>query len=611
MIQVTLDGDKLRASFPYSQETVAAVKLIAGYTWDKEARTWWWRPAPGVLDALRRLDPSLTLSTEAAAWAERYAPQTERRGALDMTPVDVPADFAWYAKTPGRPHQRALSAWRRGHGRDGRVHKRCGIEAGLGTGKTLMIIEEVHKLKRAQPGAKVLVLAPNACLRKVWEDQILGHSSVDFSICILDGPIARRKETLLNGFDDYDIFVHNHESLGDMGLALAAMSWTLIVLDEHSKFRNHLSVRAKVLLGQGKYKAHPLRAPYLIALSGTPVIKRATDFYVTYRWLGAPTGNIASFREQHCIMGGYQGKQEVGIKPNSGLFEMVDQWRFCIPKNAVLNIPRSFQTREVILPDWQRKIYERARVECRVTLAGMARSRNGETVNADGLEENLTNHLTVLLRLQEVNAGIESVGEAYTWHPNNAKTTYLIEELLPEILDGDPAGKVIIWGWFKPEIRHLAEAIAAIKSGDGKHPYKPVTFYGDMAQRARDAAIDEFRRADGANVFVGQAAAAGLGLNLPEARTMVWYTRSFNSEAYMQALDRNSRLDTGHKDLVVVILEARDTVDLAVTAVLTRNAILAAQVSSVDPSTILDVSRIPSDIGITYNVLGEPAERRA
>jgi SNF2 family DNA or RNA helicase len=593
MIQVTLADDKLIASFPYDRDTVAAVKVIPGRNWDDDAKAWWWRPTPGTITALRRIDPQLSLSPEAEAWAARYDPPTEKRDPLAMTPVDVPEDFAWLAKTPGRPHQRAASAWRRGHGRDKRRHPRCGLEAGLGTGKTLMVIEEIHKLRAAQPEAKVLILAPNSTLRKVWEDQIRDHSSIDLSVCILDGPIVNRKATLATAFSEYDIFVHNHESLGDMGLTLAALPWTLIVLDEHSKFRNHLSVRAKVLLGQGKFKAHPLRAPYQIALSGTPVVKRATDFYVTYKWLGAPTGNIATFREQHCIMGGYQGRQEQGIKPNSGLYEMIDQWRFCIPKGAVLNIPRVISTREVELPPWQRKIYERVREECKVTIAGMARNRAGEAVEIEEVEENLTNHLTVLLRLQEVNAGIESVGEAYNWHARNAKTTYLIEELLPEILDADPQGKVIVWCWFKAEIRHLAEAIRAAG-------YNPVTYYGEMGQKGKDAAVDEFRRADGANVFVGQAAAAGLGLNLPEARTMVWYTRSFNSEAYMQALDRNYRLDTAFSDLVVIVLEAKDTVDQAVTAVLTRNAILASQVSSVDPSSILDVSRMPQGLGLVY-----------
>lgn len=594
MIAVTLDGDKLRASFPYNPQVVAAVKGITGRTWDGDTKTWWWRPTPGVVESLRRLGASL--SPEADAWVSRYAPATAKRDAHAMTPVDVPEDYPWFAATQGYAHQRAASAWRRGLGEDRRRHQSCAFEMGLGTGKTLTVIEEIHKLKRVNADARILILAPNACLRKVWRDQIAQHSSIPLDVCVLDGPMVKRRQTLDAGFLDYDVFVHNHESLGDMGLALAAKPWTLIVLDEHSKFRNHLSIRSKLLLGQGKFKGHALQAPYKIALSGTPLIKKATDVYTTYKWLGCPTGNIASFRDQHCIMGGYQGKQEQGIKPNSGLHELLDQHRFVIPKDAVLSIPRSFQTREVILPDWQRAIYERVQDECKVTIEGMARTRDGEATEVEKAEANLTNHLTVLLRLQEVNAGIESTGDVYNWHPKNAKTTYLVEELLPEILDGDPEGKVIVWCWFKAEIRHLAEAVRAAG-------YRPVMYYGDMGTKAKDEAVDEFRRAGGADVFVGQAAAAGLGLNLPEARTTVYYSRSFNTEAYIQSMDRNYRIDTTHTDLAVVILEARDTVDHAVTAVLTRNAILAGSVTSVDPKAILDVSRMPSDAALVAEVL--------
>jgi SWI/SNF-related matrix-associated actin-dependent regulator of chromatin subfamily A-like protein 1 len=591
-------GDRVEARFPYSPDLVAAVKTIPGRRWDPDVKCWYWQPAQvDALEVLRRLGAALT--PDAEAWLSRYAPTTDRRDAHVMTEVDVPPDYPWLAKTRGRPHQVAASAWRRGYGKDQRKHRRGAYEMGLGTGKTLTAIEEIHKLKAALPNARVLILCPNAVMRLVWYAQIHQHSSIPLQVRVLDGPMAQRRIALEREWGTFDVWVHNHESLSEMGLALAGKRWDMIVLDEHSKFRSHLSARSKCLLGQGRFKNHPLTGPYQLALSGTPLIKKATDVYTTYKWLGAPTGTIAQFRQRHCIMGGYEDYDEVGIKPNSGLHEMLDAHRFVIPKDAVLKLPRSFTTHEVQLPDWQREIYERVRVECKVAIeAAGARGRDGEELpHEEGkLEANLTNHLTILLRLQEVNAGIESVGDAYHWHARNAKTRYLIDELLPDLFAEDPDGKVILWCWFRHEIRHLAETLAAAG-------YRPVTFYGAMKTSERDAAVERFRHGD-ANVFIGQAAAAGLGLNLPEARTMVYVSRSFDTEAYLQSLDRNHRLDTGHTDLRVVILEAADTVDQAVTGILTRNATLAGSVTSIDPARVLDLSRLPSTSALVSQAIG-------
>lgn len=494
-----------------------------------------------------------------------------------MTPVRMPDTFTWLSPTKPYDHQIAAGAWRRGRGMDGRLHESCAFEMGLGTGKTLCVVEEILKLRAKQGEIRVLILAPNAILRTVWEAQLRQHGNI--KPVLLDGPMAERR-IYLRAFP-MGVFVHNHESLPAMHDALASMLWDMVVIDEHSKYRNYKSQRSKALLGQGSFKkVGKMRARYKIVLSGTPVIKRPTDLYAIYKWIGAPFLNITSFKNAFVVMGGYGGYEELGVKAYAlpRLVAILDQHRFVVPKEAVLNIPRTPMRREVLLPDWQRAIYKRVQNE----LATKYRNPNGVVEMSQ-----IFNRLTELLRLAQVTAGIEAIStDKYTWRDDHAKALELFgkskneldeDSLLGSILAED--GNVILWCWYRAELIEYARMLR-------ERGVTSVTYSGQTKPHEKvknEADFNEGR----AQVFIGQIAAAGLGLNLPTARTMVYVTRSYDTEGFIQSLDRNSRMTTKHKSLQVVYVEAKQTVDQHIRKTLEQDASLGAKLSSIDLASIL------------------------
>lgn len=494
----------------------------------------------------------------------------------------MPNSFPWLAKSQPYPHQIAAGAWRRGRGLDRKLHPQCVFEMGLGTGKTLVTIEEILKLRDKQGSVRVLVLAPNAILRTVWQAQLREHSGGSLKVCVLDGTMAERR-VLLRTFEA-DVFVHNHESIPAMHDALRRDDWDMVVIDEHSKFRTPGSARCKALNGVPPFKGS-IRGKYKIALSGTPVIKRPSDLYTIYRWIGAPFNSDTSFRTQFSIMGGYGGHTELGARESAIplLNHILDQHRFVVPKTKVLNIPRKPMTREVDLTYEQRLLYQKVQSQLKTEFL--------DPDSGDIEIAQVQNPLTELMRLAQVTAGFEAISkEKWTWLEDNAKAVELLgkskkelddDSLLGEILAED--GNCIVWCWYRPELKEYQRMLTA-------RGVSSVTYVGGMKPQERVRAEADFNEGR-AQVFLGQISAAGLGLNLPTARTMVYVTMSFDTEGVLQSLDRNSRMTTKHKELQVVYLEARNSVDQKIRRVVSDNIALSQQLSSLDVAEILEVKR--------------------
>jgi len=90
----------------------------------------------------------------------------------------------------------------------------------------------------------------------------------------------------------------------------------------------------------------------------------------------------------------------------------------------------------------------------------------------------------------------------------------------------------------------------------------------------RDREIHRFQYDDDCRVFVGQIAAAGLGITLTAASTMVFYSLDYNMSNYEQAKARIHR--AGQKENChYIYLIARGTVDRKVLRALRNKVDLA------------------------------------
>lgn len=552
---------ELRHDSPLPVEVADALKAIPGRRSAPGGYSWgWWSEVADRIAALGafQIDEAIgSVRSLASSARERH----------QMTYTTSPPDWlTWKAATTPYPHQWAFKWWRRGGGLDRQLHPKCLLEAGLGTGKTLTGIDEALEVVRHKPRAQILVLARHSNLQTVWGEQIPQHAKGLIDWCILDGTRKERAELLERiGRGAPTIWVHSHEDLPAMGELLASLDWDMILVDESSRFRTAGAGRVARLTGA--YGRRTLDADVKIAMTGMPVIKQATNLYPTLRWLGAPTGTKAEFQERWVVVDGYG--RELALKDPEGLNGLIDTVRFSIPKQSVLSVPRTFHYERVPLTTKQRATYKRIQKELKTRFV----SPEGEIAEAE-----IETHLSELLRLAQVTAGIEAIdAERWNWDERNAKTRHLLEVILPELTNE----KIIVWGVFRPEVESLRRLIA--KTGR-----QAVSFYGSGATRdpENQRSYDLWKEGK-ADVFVSTLAKGSHGLNLPEASTMIFHSRDFNTENWVQGLDRNYRLTTTHANLHVVVLEAEGTIDQKVTKVLGDDIRKASQLTSADVRDML------------------------
>jgi SWI/SNF-related matrix-associated actin-dependent regulator 1 of chromatin subfamily A len=101
--------------------------------------------------------------------------------------------------------------------------------------------------------------------------------------------------------------------------------------------------------------------------------------------------------------------------------------------------------------------------------------------------------------------------------------------------------KVVVFAYHK-------DVIEGLKNGLESH--SPVTISGDTASSKRQEVVDRFQTDPKTRVFIGQITAAGTGITLTAASTVVFVETSWVPGEIAQAEDRCHRI--GQKDSVLV-----------------------------------------------------------
>lgn len=120
-----------------------------------------------------------------------------------------------------------------------------------------------------------------------------------------------------------------------------------------------------------------------------------------------------------------------------------------------------------------------------------------------------------------------------------AKVPKVIEHSIELLEDG--VRKLVIFG-------HHKEVISRIV--DGLKAYNPVVLVGDTSMDDRQAAVDAFQTDPNVRVFVGSIRAAGVGLTLTAASTMVYAELDWTPGIVSQSEDRCVRI--GQKEMVLI-----------------------------------------------------------
>jgi len=180
----------------------------------------------------------------------------------------------------------------------------------------------------------------------------------------------------------------------------------------------------------------------------------------------------------------------------------------------------------------------------------------------EGADVSAVNVLTKLLRLSQVTGGHLTDDEGDTSAVSTAKL-----DALSDILDTAMAEekKIVVMARFVPELNDIQALLE--KKGIG---YAVVR--GGI--KNRDEEIRRFQEDSDCRVFIGQIAAAGLGITLTAASTMVFYSLDYSMSNFEQAKARIHRVSQTENCLYIYLV-AKGTVDAKVLRALRHKADLA------------------------------------
>ena len=460
-----------------------------------------------------------------------------------VTVLKQPHDLPLVAAPEGlladmRPYQQQGLSWLQRL----RQHRLGGVLADdMGLGKTLQTI--AHLLLEKQAGrlsAPALIVAPTSLVGN-WRSE-LERFAPALSALVLHG---QHRHSAFAQLADHDVVITTYPLLLRDEDTLKAQPWSIVVLDEAQAIKNAKTRLATIVL--------ELRAQQRLCLTGTPMENHLGEIWSLFHflmpgYLGHETRFKQLFRtpiEKH------GDTQRLAL-----LRSRLQPFMLRRTKAAVATeLPPKIETIEHIeLEPAQANLYEVIRV------ATEARVR--EALQSKGLARSHIAVLDALLKLRQVCCDPQLVPlEAAKKVKASAKMDWLMENLPAMIEEGR---RVLVFSQFTSMLTLIEKELAKTS----------LTWTKLTGQsQKREAIVARFTSGE-VPLFLISLKAGGVGLNLPQADTVIHVDPWWNPAAEDQATDRAHRM--GQQSTVFVYkLVAQGTLEERIVAMQERKAALA------------------------------------
>lgn len=394
----------------------------------------------------------------------------------------------------------------------------------MGTGKTQIDLDETVELLMNDHIQGEVVVCPNS-LKGNWIAEV---KKCEIPITTYMWPQVPPIAKLIKPF----LIAINYEAVGtgraEEYIEKLAKSFPIkLTLDEAIKIKNPKSKVGQACQRLGKISA------YRRLLSGAPMTQGPHDMWAQLHMLNAiGTWGYTPFKHHFCQMGGFMGKQVVGVKPENAqaLTDLINKCGFRALKKDWTDLPEKlYTTRMVPLNKEQQGVYLELEEELFTII-------QDEEVSADMV-------ITKMLKLQQVSSGFLITDDKNTHRltERSPKVDEIFE--IMEQLDG----KLIVQAVYRESIKILIEAFE-------KH--NPAWIRGQMKPEEIEAQKAKFNTDDSCRIIVCQESAAKYGHTLlgsekVPCHTMVFFENSFSLDDRVQSEDRNHRHGQKHDVLYI------------------------------------------------------------
>ena len=444
----------------------------------------------------------------------------------------------------------------------------------MGTGKSKVAIDTIGYLYSQQKVNAALVIAPKGVYDNWVKGEIPTHlwDAVPRSVVRWTPSTSKKyqeelRELIKEPFAGMKIFVMNVEAFSTArgtkagALFLQHNPNNIVIIDESTTIKNRKALRTKNILQLRKF------SKYRRILTGSPVTKSPMDLFSQCMFLSEKAlghKSYYSYQNRYAVVQnrrikGRSFQEIVDYRRLPELNGKLDKFSNRVLKEECLDLPdKVYVKREVPLTDEQSKLY------AQMKKLALAKLDNGELATTQSV-------LTQLMRLQQICCGhlVDDDGNLNTI--KSSRTAELLN-VCEEI-----NGKAIIWCTYTHDIKDIEKQL---QSRFGKDAV--ATYYGDTHQDIRQETVDKFQDPkDPLRFFVGQPKTGGYGITLTAAKTVIYYSNSYDLEIRWQSEDRAHRISQDQK-VTYIDFVAPDTIDEKILKALKEKIHLAGQVMGED-----------------------------
>jgi superfamily II DNA or RNA helicase len=477
-----------------------------------------------------------------AVWEGANALRTmvqQLRGAAGLPEVPVPESV----QATLRPYQQQGLGWLQFL----RTHGLAGILADdMGLGKTLQTLVHIQVEKDAGRLTRpALIIAPVSLMGN-WQREAARFCPQLRSLVIH----GKDRHGVTSSIDQQDLVIAPYSLLQRDRERWLQAPWHLVVLDEAQNIKN-ASTHAAQVVGE-------LQTRHRLCLSGTPMENHLGEIWSLF----------------HFLMPGFLGSQkrfgELFRAPieKLGNPERLAQLRarvtpFMLRRTKDLvatELPPKVETiMRVELSGAQADLYETIRL-------GMEKAVR-EALGAKGLAKSQITILDALLKLRQVCCDPRLLPLAAAKKLKVSAKVEQLMEMLPEMLA--EGRRILLFSQF-------TSMLSLIEVELEKRKIRWIKLTGQSQNR--DALIEQFTSGK-APLFLISLKAGGVGLNLPQADTVIHYDPWWNPAVENQATDRAHRIGQT-RSVWVVKLVAQGTIEERILALQERKAALAESMYS-------------------------------
>lgn len=424
----------------------------------------------------------------------------------------------------------------------------------MGAGKTATSIAAIEYLHELEEVDRVLVVVP-ASLKYQWSREIAKFT--DARSTVIDGTPSKRVSQWRSSLSSRYV-IANPESLIKDQAQLARQRFEAIIIDEATIIKRRAAKRSRML----KKISKPMF--YRFALTGQPIENRPEELFSIMEFVDpAVLGRFDEFDRLFIV------RDRFG-KPTR--YKNLDRLHRTLEPVLIR------KTREDIADQLPQIIHQTIPVKFDAAGATAYRRISNDllhqlqaAISTHGKSFNLWSHynggdggeaqgqimarLTVLRMLcdnpelvynsaQAFNDPLVKEGSQYAadileqgWMAGVTKSPKLeaVLEYIEEVLDEDPKNKVVLFSFFKQNLRLIKRATSKITDS--------VLFMGGMDANSRDAAKQRFSTDPNCRLFLSSDA-GGYGVDLPVANYLLSYDLPWSSGKLEQRESRIIRLSS-------------------------------------------------------------------